>query len=129
MKKRPLVYVYDLPAEFSSQLLQGRHFKFQCVNRLYTPLNVTLWTENLYGAKIALYETLLASEHRTTNGDEADFFYVPLLHACIVEQADAAPHLSMQVLSGINTLVVEGTCIFYACELFIHEWMYCQFIS
>jgi hypothetical protein len=79
--------------------------------------------------QIALYETLLASEHRTTNGDEADFFYVPLLHACIVEQADAAPHLSMQVLSGINTLVVEGTCIFYACELFIHEWMYCQFTS
>ncbi|KAG0582764.1 hypothetical protein KC19_3G084200 [Ceratodon purpureus] len=96
MKKRPLVYVYDLPAEFSSQLLQGRHFKYQCVNRLYTPLNVTLWTENLYGAEIALYESLLSSEHRTTNGDEADFFYVPLLHACIVEQADAAPHLSTQ---------------------------------
>ena len=32
--------------------LQGRHFKFQCVNRLYTPLNVTLWTENLYGAEV-----------------------------------------------------------------------------
>ncbi|KAG0618214.1 hypothetical protein M758_4G047000 [Ceratodon purpureus] len=96
MKKRPLVYVYDLPAELSTQLLQGRHFKFHCVNRLYSAENDTMWTESLYGAGIALYESLLASEHRTTNGDEADFFYVPLLHACVVEQADDTPHLNMQ---------------------------------
>ena len=57
-------------------------------------------------AQIALYESLLASEHRTTNGDEADFFYVPLLHACIVEQADDTPHLNMQVPSGINSFIV-----------------------
>ncbi|XP_024372401.1 uncharacterized protein [Physcomitrium patens] len=96
MKKRPLVYVYDLPAEFTTQFLQGRHFKFECVNRLYDVDNATIWTENLYGAGIALYESLLASEHRTTNGDEADFFYVPFLQACIVEQGDAAPHLTFQ---------------------------------
>ena len=69
-------------------------------------------------AQIALYETLLASKHRTTNGDEADFFYVPRLHACIVEQADAAPHLSIQVLPGINSFVISETCIMYACESF-----------
>lgn len=96
IKKRPLIYVYDLPAELSTQLLQGRHFKYHCVNRIYSVDNITVWTENLYGAGIALYETLLASEHRTMNGDEADYFYVPLLLACMVEQADAAPHLSMQ---------------------------------
>jgi hypothetical protein len=55
-------------------------------------------------AQVALYESLLASEHRTTNGEEADFFFVPLLHACIVGQADDAPHLSMQVPSGIKLL-------------------------
>lgn len=44
-----------------------------------------------------MYESLLASEHRTTNGDEADFFYVPVLQACIVFQADDAPHMNMQV--------------------------------
>lgn len=96
MKKRPLIYVYDLPAELSTQLLQGRHYKFHCVNRVYTEENTTYWTESLYGAEIALYESLLASEHRTTNGDEADFFYVPVFQACMVQQADAAPHLSMQ---------------------------------
>ena len=70
-------------------------------------------------AQIALYESLLASEHRTTNGDEADFFYVPLLYDCIVEQADAAPHLNMQVSSGINSYVVAEICMLdriYACQ-------------
>lgn len=65
-------------------------------------------------AQIALYESLLASEHRTTKGDEADFFYVPLLHACVVEQADAAPHLSTQVLASINSIVAAKTCTLYA---------------
>lgn len=55
-------------------------------------------------AQVALYESLLASEHRTTDGEEADSFFVPLLHACIVGQADDAPHLSMQVPSGIKLL-------------------------
>lgn len=77
-KKKPLIYVYDLPAEFDSHLLevslyhfffvcvlklccsieinmlfsQGRHFKFQCVNRIYDERNRTLWTEQLYGAQV-----------------------------------------------------------------------------
>lgn len=65
--------------------------------------------------QIALYESLLGSEYRTTNGDEADFFYVPLLHACIVEQGDDTPYLSMQVPSGINSFVFAGTYILYIC--------------
>jgi hypothetical protein len=51
-KKRPLIYVYDLPAEFDSHLLEGRHFKFQCVNRIYDDRNKTLWTQQLYGAQV-----------------------------------------------------------------------------
>jgi hypothetical protein len=81
-KKRPLIYVYDLPAEFDNHLLevslchkfflcvcslsfaaalrllcyflQGRHFKLQCVNRIYDGKNRTLWTNQLYGAQVCL---------------------------------------------------------------------------
>lgn len=46
---------------------------------------------------MAIYESILASPHRTLNGEEADFFFVPVLDACIITRADDAPHLSMQV--------------------------------
>lgn len=46
---------------------------------------------------MAIYESLLASPHRTLNGEEADFFFVPVLDSCIITRADDAPHLSMEV--------------------------------
>ncbi|XP_014514271.1 uncharacterized protein LOC106772395 [Vigna radiata var. radiata] len=102
-KKRPLIYVYDLPPEFNSLLLEGRHFKLECVNRIYDDKNVTLWTDQLYGAQMALYESLLASPHRTLNGEEADFFFVPVLDSCIITRADDAPHLSMLDHMGLRS--------------------------
>ena len=46
---------------------------------------------------MALYEHLLASPYRTTNGEEADYIFVPVLDSCIMTPADDAPCLSMQV--------------------------------
>lgn len=102
-KKRPLIYVYDLPPEFNSLLLEGRHYKFECINRIYDDKNATLWTEQLYGAQMAIYESMLASPHRTLNGEEADFFFVPVLDSCIITRADDAPHLSMQDHMGLRS--------------------------
>ncbi|GAB2266985.1 hypothetical protein Dimus_001971 [Dionaea muscipula] len=102
-KKRPLIYVYDLPPEFNSLLLEGQHFQHQCVNRLYDDKNATFWTEQLYGAQMALYESILASPHRTLNGEEADFFFVPILDSCIITRADDAPHLSMKDHRGLRS--------------------------
>ncbi|KAL1821056.1 hypothetical protein ACET3Z_015925 [Daucus carota] len=102
-KKRPLIYVYDLPPEFNSLLLEGRHYKLECVNRIYDGENNTIWTSNLYGSQMALYEQLLASPYRTTNGEEADYFFVPVLDSCIITRADDAPHLSMQEHSGLRS--------------------------
>lgn len=48
-------------------------------------------------SKIALYESILASPHRTMNAEEADYFYVPVLDACLITRADDAPHLRMDV--------------------------------
>ncbi|XP_062181729.1 uncharacterized protein LOC133886028 isoform X2 [Phragmites australis] len=81
-KKRPLIYVYDLPAEFNSHLLEGRHSKFQCVNRIYDDKNRTIWTKQLYGAQMALYESILAY-----------YFYVPVLDSCLITRSDDAQHL------------------------------------
>jgi hypothetical protein len=50
--------------------------------------------------QIAIYESLLASPFRTTNADEADFFYVPAFGACLITRADDTPHLSMKVFSS-----------------------------
>ncbi|KAK3148234.1 hypothetical protein QOZ80_3BG0292440 [Eleusine coracana subsp. coracana] len=94
-KKRPLIYVYDLPPEFDNHLLEGRRFKLQCVNRIYDDKNKTIWTPQLYGAQMALYESILASPHRTLNGDEADYFYVPVLDSCLITRSDDSPHLLM----------------------------------
>ncbi|KAL5569670.1 hypothetical protein UlMin_026245 [Ulmus minor] len=102
-KKRPLIYVYDLLPEFNSLLLEGRHYKLECVNRIYDENNATLWMEQLYGAQMALYESILASPHRTLNGEEADFFFVPALDSCIITRADDAPHLSMEEHKGLRS--------------------------
>ncbi|XP_057849591.2 uncharacterized protein LOC131060391 isoform X2 [Cryptomeria japonica] len=102
-KKRPLIYIYDLPPEFNSHLLEGRHFKFECVNRIYDDRNASVWTDQLYGSQIALYESLLASPYRTLNGEEADYFYVPVLDACLITRADDAPHLSMKNHMGLRS--------------------------
>ncbi|KAK1288944.1 putative glucuronoxylan glucuronosyltransferase F8H [Acorus calamus] len=90
-KKRPLIYVYDLPPEFNSHLLEGRHYRYQCVNRLYNDQNTTIWTDQPYGAQMALYESILASSYRTLNGEEADYFYVPVLDSCIIIRAYETP--------------------------------------
>ncbi|KAL6506040.1 hypothetical protein OROHE_022759 [Orobanche hederae] len=102
-RKRPLIYVYDLPADFNSLLLEGRHFKLQCVNRIYDDRNATIWTEQLYGSQMAIYESLLASPHRTLNGDEADYFFVPVLDSCIITRADDAPHFTMKDQYGMRS--------------------------
>lgn len=46
---------------------------------------------------MALLESILASPFRTLNGEEADYFFVPVLDSCIITRADDAPHLSMEV--------------------------------
>ncbi|KAL5708110.1 adenylosuccinate synthase [Ranunculus cassubicifolius] len=102
-KKRPLIYVYDLPPEYNSQLLEGRHFRFECVNRIYNEQNTTVWTDQLYGSQMALYESMLASPYRTLNGEEADYFFVPVLDSCIITRADDAPHFTLRGHLGLRS--------------------------
>ncbi|KAF6158610.1 hypothetical protein GIB67_040124 [Kingdonia uniflora] len=102
-KKRPLIYVYDLPPEFNIHLLEGRHYKFECVNRIYSDQNATVWTDQLYGSQMAVYESILGSSYRTLSPEEADYFFVPVLDACIITRADDAPHFSMKDSMGLRS--------------------------
>ena len=56
------VYVYDLPAQFHSQLAKEQR---RCIY-------------DQYGTEIRIHETLLRSPMRTTNPLEAEFFFVPI---------------------------------------------------
>ncbi|KAL2630097.1 hypothetical protein R1flu_014783 [Riccia fluitans] len=66
-KRRPLIYIYELPPRFNSHLLE-----------------------------IVILEGLLSSVHRTANAEEADFFYMPMLGACAIQRADEAPHMKLE---------------------------------
>lgn len=69
---------------------------------------------------MALYESILASPHRTLNGEEADFFFVPVLDSCIITRADDAPHLSMQVQFLSSCFNLSGTGYNHVTYVHIH---------
>ena len=39
----------------------------------------------------------LASPYRTTNGEEEDYLFFPVLNSCIITPSDDAPHRSIHV--------------------------------
>ena len=84
-RKRPYIYVYELPGKFNSHLLQYRFDKLMCVYRYHNENNDTLFNTNwAYGIETALHELLLQSEHRTLDPDEADYFYLPVYTSCYI---------------------------------------------
>ncbi|RDX95059.1 hypothetical protein CR513_22467, partial [Mucuna pruriens] len=93
----------------------NQHFvKKGAILRLYDHNNETIWTDELYGAQIALYESILASPpHRTLSSNEADFFFVAVLDACLITRANDAPHLSTQV----KKCIMEYACMSFSLYL------------
>ncbi|MEW5317214.1 MAG: hypothetical protein WDW38_008534 [Sanguina aurantia] len=98
LRKRPLIYVYDLEPLFQSKMLQMRingwadwpwfHLPGgspaagasapQVPERHLQRAGVQLSEE----PDTLLHESLLLSEHRTFDPEEADFFYVPHMATC-----------------------------------------------
>ncbi|PSC76758.1 exostosin-like glycosyltransferase [Micractinium conductrix] len=85
-RKRPLIYVYELPPMYNNVLLQYRPDHGCCVHRFFKlPDNQTYWNDPwVYASEPALHEALLQSEHRTLDPEEADFFYVPVYTTCYI---------------------------------------------
>jgi hypothetical protein len=84
--KRPLIYVYDLPAIYNSVFLQYREDKHLCTHRLISEDNSsTIFTDGwVYGIETGLHEMLLQSEHRTLDPEAADYFYIPAYSSCVI---------------------------------------------
>ncbi|KAL6745749.1 exostosin-like glycosyltransferase [Haematococcus lacustris] len=82
-RKRPLIYIYDLPPAYNARMLQYRIHRDACTYRKYTETNGTQTIHyNLYGVELYFWEVLSQSQHRTFDPTEADFFFVPLLVHC-----------------------------------------------
>lgn len=79
---RPLIYVYNIPDEVVSHILQYRTIKVQCGWRLHNTDNTSTLLFETYGMEVLLPDLILGSAHRTLDPSEADFFYVPVLASC-----------------------------------------------
>ncbi|KAG2488349.1 hypothetical protein HYH03_013039 [Edaphochlamys debaryana] len=79
---RPLIYVYDMPPEFTSRMLQYKLVKHICAYREFDEENSTSLLAGPYSIEQYLHEMLLLSPHRTFDPEEADFFYVPVYFSC-----------------------------------------------
>eukprot|EP00850_Spirogloea_muscicola_P019513 SM000192S04908 [mRNA] locus=s192:268840:274943:+ [translate_table: standard] len=75
---------------------EGRMQRRACVLREYGWSNETWYINGLYGLEVLVTEGLLASEHRTLNAEEADYFYVPVMGGCAQGRADDSPRFDMQ---------------------------------
>ncbi|PSC69932.1 exostosin-like glycosyltransferase [Micractinium conductrix] len=84
-RKRPRIYVYELPALYNAWMLQYRPDKGTCVHRMFDDANGTRWVDEwLYAVEPGLHEAMLQSEHRTLDPEEADYFYIPVYTSCYI---------------------------------------------
>ncbi|KAL6749482.1 exostosin-like glycosyltransferase [Haematococcus lacustris] len=82
-RKRPLIYIYDLPPAYNARMLQYRVYGPTCVWRMYGADNHTVTQDNnVYGVEPYFWEALSQSQYRTFDPEQADFFYVPLFISC-----------------------------------------------
>eukprot|EP00854_Cymbomonas_tetramitiformis_P002550 gene2550-3302_t len=105
-RPRPLIYVYEMPGHFNFHMFQQRIKQEKCVLRYYSKSGrpETMWSDNLYGAEVALLESLLRSPHRTTNPDMADFFFVPVFGSCLMSRfLGPTPRHAMSSYGIFNT--------------------------
>eukprot|EP00798_Chlamydomonas_sp_ICE-L_P018363 gene18363-24834_t len=108
MRKRPFIYVYDLPSQYNSRMLQTA-----CSWRGFNTYNES-FTAHSHGYSIesALHEMLLASPHRTFDPEEADFFYVPIYLTCY--DYNRVMHMANMMAEGRDHIWLtahdEGAC-------------------
>ncbi|KAG2493455.1 hypothetical protein HYH03_008272 [Edaphochlamys debaryana] len=81
-RMRPFIYVYDMPPEFTTRMLQYKLVVGICAYREFLEDNTTKILAGPYSIEQYLHESLLLSPHRTFDPEEADFFYVPVYYSC-----------------------------------------------
>eukprot|EP00891_Asterochloris_glomerata_P004391 jgi/Astpho2/4391/e_gw1.00067.84.1_t len=124
---RPLIYVYDLPAQYNSRMLQYRIHGTSCVYRRFNELNHSYFNVYTYAVESGLHEWLLQSRHRqamqpepgmTLDPEEADFFYVPAYASCYMH-----PVWGRAQTQGLS--VCAGPRISHAAEMLleVQQWL------
>ncbi|PSC68519.1 exostosin-like glycosyltransferase [Micractinium conductrix] len=83
-RKRPLIYVYELPPWYNSVMLQYRVERGDCVHRVFDDHNSSLRNDGWLYLDTLIHEALLQSEHRTLDPEEADYFYMPVYAPCLI---------------------------------------------
>ena len=63
-RKRPFIYVYDMPPAYTGRMLQYRLGKNQCTWRVWESLNSSYLHFDTYGVEVLMHEMLLQSPHR-----------------------------------------------------------------
>ncbi|EFJ49814.1 acetylglucosaminyltransferase [Volvox carteri f. nagariensis] len=81
-RMRPLIYIYDMPPEFTSRMHQYKNVHEHCSYRRFIPSNRTELYADTYSVEAYFHEVLSISPHRTFDPEEADFFYVPVYYTC-----------------------------------------------
>lgn len=88
-RARPLIYVYETPPDFTTGLLQRRRVDWLCGSRYYDDCvgcekkgEHSRESSYTYAFETAFHEYVLRSAHRTTDPNEADYFYAPFYSAC-----------------------------------------------
>ena len=78
------IYVYDMPAEFTTRNLQWRPSGSVGLHRIYTGANESRFhAGSLYAMESALHEWLLDSPLRTSDPTRAHLFFVPVYAASL----------------------------------------------
>ncbi len=106
-RRRPAIYVYELPARFNTWTLETRQHSDDCVYRRYLHGNETKWENYAFGLELALHEALLASPHRTLNPEDADYFYVPVYGGCYISRfTRPTPRHNLALYPGMGSTVL-----------------------
>jgi len=91
----PLIFVYEMPPQFNTNILQRRQTGNSCVHRHYSIIDAKPALNNsaflssysgwYYTSEMFLHEYFLRSPHRTLDPNKADFFYVPVYGSCNIQ--------------------------------------------
>ncbi|EFN56537.1 hypothetical protein CHLNCDRAFT_51514 [Chlorella variabilis] len=108
VRRRPLIYVYEMPAEYVTLMIQYRWGGTACVPRYFDFHNETHLSEDLYAAESGFLEMLLQSEHRTLDPEEADFLYVPAYTSCLITPVQRTADSLRDMWYGVENLRVHA---------------------
>ena len=77
------IFVYDLPKRFNAEILEQNQQQLDTYPQRFS-MGREEWNclHNMFRTEITFHQKLMESEFRTTNPEEADFFYVPIYTVC-----------------------------------------------